>query len=53
MIIFKKKIEMLLNKFKIKDLLENAPMQSERNAAKENSLNKTLILIDFFYKKKD
>lgn len=39
---------MLLNKLNIKDLLQNDPMQSVKNADKEDNLNKHLIIINFF-----
>lgn len=40
---------MLLNKLNIKDLLQNDPMQSEKNADKEDNLNKRLIIIIIFF----
>lgn len=40
---------MLLNKLNKKDLLQKDPMQSEKNADKEDNLNKNLIIINFFF----
>lgn len=48
---FKMKIEMILNKFNIKDLLQIIPMKSERSADKEDNFNKNLIIINFFFYK--
>lgn len=44
---------MLLNKLNIKDLFQNDSMQSEKNADKEDNLNKHLIIINFFFIKEN